>query len=104
MEKKDAKKEPYWPEPLDFSDIKNWKPKEANFYFDTVGGKDWVTLKWGGYEYDIAMDRFPTPMALLQWLTHLGEKEWEGMTSFEVQAFIKAICDRKGWDLWHPSV
>lgn len=89
---------------MDFSQVMALPPREHNFFFDTVGGKDWVTLKWGGYEYDIAMDRFPTPMALLQWLVHLGEKGWKGMTGDEVQAFIKAICQHRGWNLWEPSV
>lgn len=90
-------KQPGW-KALDFT-----KPpveKKRLFYFDRVDGKEWVTVKWGGYDYDIELDRIPDPLALLQWLAHLGEKEWKGMTPDEISAFIQEVARRKGWELW----
>ena len=76
------------------------RSQARRFYFSHVGGRDWVTVLWGGYEYDIEMDRIPDPMALLQWVAHLGQKTWPGMTAQEISAFIERICERKGWTLW----
>ena len=78
-------------------------PKRKKFSYSRIDGKDWVTVKWGGGDYDIELSRIPTPLALLQWLAHMGEKEWPDMTSVEVRKFILSVCQKKKWDLWGKS-
>ena len=90
-----------WPEPLDLVALSKKQPSlpAKGFHFETVNGRLWVTLTWGGYEYDIEMDRIPTPQALLGWLAHLGEKGWAGMTAEQVSNFVRVVSRRKGWKI-----
>jgi len=63
-----------------------------------------VVIQWGGYSYPLALDRITSPLHLLQWIAHLGEKEWEEMTPWRIRRFIECVCNEKQWNLWHPSV
>lgn len=78
-------------------------PRKPNdFHYETIDGREWVTVNWSRnkYDYDIEMNRIRTPLGLLQWIAHMGKKGWPGMTSSEIAAFIESICHNKGWDLW----
>ena len=68
------------------------------FSFD---GNGYVDVRWGGYEYSIALDRIQTPEHLLAWIRHLGEKGWDEMTPWRISSFIRAICSKKGWDAFN---
>lgn len=46
--------------------------------------------------YQIDLDRVPTPLALLNWIHHLSEKNWISTT--HVHDLIDEICRIKGWD------
>lgn len=61
--------------------------------------KQWLTLRWGGYDYDIEMRRIPTPLALLEWLHQVLGKSWE-FDTWEVAEMIREVCAIKGWDLF----
>ena len=87
-----------WPKSIDLT--KPYVEPKRKFSFETVNGVDWVTVRWGGYDYDIQMSRIPDMPALLQWVAHMSEKGWEDMTPQEISAFIQEVCRRKGWDLW----
>lgn len=82
--------------------MKTYHAHQPNFSFSTEGETEYVTVNWAinKWDYDIAMDRFRTPLGLLQWIAHMGQKRWPGMTSEEVAHFIEVICKKKGWDLW----
>ena len=87
--------------PLGFLDLTQPPPQPKRlFYFAHVDGKDWVTVQWGGYDYDIEMSRIDTPLSLLHWVTHLAEKEWEDTTPERIGLFVEKVCQKKGWDLW----
>lgn len=85
--------------PLDLTAPPPPTPPHA-FHFEIVEGREWVTVRWGGWDYDIALDGVATPLALLHWVAHLAGKGWAGMTSEEIGAFIETVCERKGWNLW----
>lgn len=76
------------------------KRHSRGFVFDNELG--YVDVWWGGYEYSIKLDRITTPMDILQWLNHIGGKQWRGMTGPRVAEFIDAIARRKGWNI-HES-
>jgi len=62
-----------------------------------VAEHDCFVITWGGYEYSIAADRISNPLSLVQWLAHLGEKEWKEMTPWRTHIFITLVCRVKGW-------
>lgn len=62
--------------------------------------KSVVTVRWGGYDYDIRMDRIKSPIHIIHWLNQLLDKDWEGTTPEGVQSFINTVCRAKGWPAW----
>jgi len=62
-----------------------------------------VTLKrryWGYVDYDIPLDKIPTPLSLLNWVQHVSAKAWPFSTPNRVAYLIETVCALKGWDLW----
>ena len=57
-----------------------------------------ITLNFR-YPYEIELNRIPTPLALMQWVHHLCEKNW--MDSERICIFIEAVAANKGWKM-HP--
>ena len=55
---------------------------------------------WGAYDYEIDFDRLKTPEALLEWVAHMGEKNWEDMTPWRISLFIKAVVEKRGWQIY----
>jgi hypothetical protein len=60
----------------------------------------YLDISWGEYEYSIALDRIPTPMALLEWIAHIEIKDWPGTTPRRIVALIAIVCRIKGWKLY----
>lgn len=58
---------------------------------------DWVTLWWGGHDYNIASHRIDTPEKLLGWLRHICEKTWSGTTPERIANLIAELSDRHSW-------
>ena len=52
------------------------------------------TIWWGGYEYWFQHADVDTPEKLLNWIEHLTEKEWEGMTVYKLNRFIASARSR----------
>lgn len=67
---------------------------------DENGGWD---IWWGGYEYFLQDAQVATPMLLLSLVHHMGEKEWEGATSYRIAQFIDAVSRENGWALYAAS-
>ena len=72
-------------------------PPEDNLFRINDG---WLTIEWGGYEYDIEMSDISTPLALLDLIAHVAAKEWEQTTGVRIAELIEAVCREKGWDLY----
>lgn len=60
----------------------------------------YLTLRWGGYDYDIALDRIKTPQDVMWWLHHLGSKDWPGMTPHRVSKMIELLATHYGWEFY----
>lgn len=55
---------------------------------DEVGG--W-SLWWGGYDYFIEDGRMQNASDLVDWIEHVGEKTWIGMTPDKLSYFISSV-------------
>lgn len=55
----------------------------------------YCTIRYGGYDYDIALDRIKNQQELLGWVYHLSEKTW--MNGERICDFIDAIITHKRW-------
>ena len=82
---------------LSLDDIKNLPAPDNGFSFDANG---WLTITWGGYDYDLKEKRLDSPLKLLSWINHIGEKGWEGTTPERISALIEVVSRRNGWNLW----
>ena len=58
-----------------------------------VGG--W-SLWWGGYDYFVEDERLRNADNLLEWIEHMGEKNWESMTPYRLSRFISSV--KAHWD------
>ena len=67
--------------------------QDAGFYYEG----DNVVLTWGGYEYEFPLSRLSTPDALLGFIAHISEKEWEGMTPYRLREFVISVYKKNGW-------
>ena len=85
---------------LDAAEFMSMPVEQPDFYFETLNGKEWLTIKWGGYEYDIEMNRIETPLDLLSWLHHFCEKSWSGMTFWQFRLLIESVAEKRGWKLY----
>lgn len=63
-------------------------------------GEVYFVLRWGGYPYEINLAEIQSGKELLGWVVHLGEKDWKDMTPWRTAKFIKAVCQRKKWNLY----
>ncbi|EYD77111.1 hypothetical protein Rumeso_01370 [Rubellimicrobium mesophilum DSM 19309] len=63
----------------------------------------YVSVFWGGYSYDIAIERITSPDDLLWWIVHLAEKGWEHTTPERIALLIAIVVDVKGWPAWGHS-
>lgn len=61
--------------------------------------REWITLWWGGYEYNIASARIDTPEKALGWLHHVCEKTWSGTTPERIANLISSLASRNGWTI-----
>ena len=58
----------------------------------------YLLIYWGGYEYDIALERIKTPLHLLGIISHISQKTWELTTPERIADLIDLVCHEKGWD------
>jgi hypothetical protein len=58
---------------------------------------DHVCIWWDGSEYAIPLRDIRTPTLLLEWLQHIGEKNWEGMTGYRVALLIASLGRHFNW-------
>lgn len=79
-------------------ELADWIPEDDYFRFDEPSQS--YLVYWGGYEYAVDLDRITSPLALLGWVAHLGEKKWELSSSSQIARFVTSVCNRRGWDLW----
>lgn len=56
-----------------------------------------VTLRWGGYDYHIDLDRLDTPAKALDFICHLAHKTWADMTPNKIAWFIDGLRAHFGW-------
>lgn len=63
---------------------------------------DYVTIYWGGYAYDIALDRMNTPEKVLQWVLLLSGKAWEHTTPKRIALLIQTVAGATGFNPWGP--
>ena len=54
-----------------------------------------VRVWWGGYGYEVDLDRIDSPSELLQWVRHLSGKTWENTTPQRIHGFINAAIELK---------
>ena len=54
-----------------------------------------VDLLYGGYPYEITLDRIKTPQHVLAWVHHLSEKTW--MTPNRIAIFIERCAKANRW-------
>jgi hypothetical protein len=57
--------------------------------------RNFVTIKFGGHDYDIELSRIKNQAELLGWVHHLCGKTW--MNGHRIILFIDAINKAKGW-------
>ena len=53
------------------------------------------TVWWGGYEYWFQQSDVSRPDLLLNWIEHLTEKDWRGMTTWKISRLISSV--RSKW-------
>jgi hypothetical protein len=56
-----------------------------------------VCIWWSGEEYAIPLKDIDTPTRLLEWLEHIGEKNWKGMTGYRVALLIGKLGLQFKW-------
>lgn len=54
-----------------------------------------IDLTWGGYLYEITLDRLNTYEKVLGWVVHLSEKVW--MTPNRIRVFVRRCEQANGW-------
>ena len=64
------------------------------FRFTEHPDGDWWEIYWGGYNYDFENERLNTPEKLLDFLAHILEKDWRGVTGEKVSNFIRSVQSR----------
>lgn len=68
---------------------------------------DTLTLRWGGYDYNIDMAEIKAPEDLLWKIHHVGKKTWKGMTAKNISALISVVAHARGWPMYgrvcHPN-
>jgi len=80
-------------------EVVDMKPREKLFSMDDK----WLTLKFGGYDYDIELSRITTHMDLLSWIHHICGKTWAGLDPFQIYYLIEAVSKKRGWNLYDNS-
>lgn len=68
-------------------------------FFSIDRAENTLHVYWGGYDYEVDLAEVGTPLQLLQWVSHIAEKEWELTTGYRVARLIESVCRVKGWDL-----
>ena len=53
---------------------------------------------YGSDGYFVPRERVSTPIKLLSFVHHLGEKDWFG--GYEAHRLIEAVARKNGWDLY----
>jgi hypothetical protein len=64
------------------------------FRFTEHSDGDWWEIYWGGYNYDFENERLNTAEKLLDFLAHILEKDWDGVTGEKVSNFIRSVDSR----------
>ena len=77
-------------------ELLEFKPPERHF---AITNKH-LTLKFGGYDYDIEWSRIKTHMDLISWLHHICEKEWELLDPWQIHLLIESVSGKLGWKLY----
>ena len=65
--------------------------------FAVSGCGKWLSIYWGGYEYQYETSRLRTPEDLLWLVLHLSQKDWPDMTGTRVGLLIGAVSHLKEW-------
>ena len=60
----------------------------------------WLTITWGGYEYEIELGRIDSAEKLLGWLVHLEEKSW--VPKERLILFLKVVAAHFEFDIRLP--
>ena len=70
------------------------------FLFD-VNEQAWL-LYWSGCKspYPIELSQINSQLELIQFLYHIGEKQWIGMNGERIRYFISSVFTRKNWILY----
>lgn len=59
-----------------------------------------LTIRWSGHPYEIALADIDTPKKMVRWIVHLGRKRWPEMTPQRLAHMTNAIAERFGWEIW----
>jgi hypothetical protein len=55
----------------------------------------YIEMLWGGYAYEISLERINDWAGLTDWILHLCSKSW--MTPHRLRLFAEAVIKEKGW-------
>ena len=68
--------------------------------FEIDHANETTDIWWGGYQYVVGFDRCDTPDKAIAWLHHIGEKTWKFTTGERMMAWLAALSEIHGWDLY----
>lgn len=100
-----------YPDTISADKLAEWMDRERKFQrgLSVSDPRHWrmfkideshLLLYWGGYEYPFEMKRLKTPLALLDLIRHVGEKEWPHTTGQRISDLIEAVAKRKKWNVY----
>lgn len=69
-------------------------------FFEHDAELDVMRVYWGGYDYEVDLDRIETPLDVIRSLHHLSGKNWPLMTTSQLGALGRKLCEVKGWPLF----
>ena len=58
-----------------------------------------VTVRWGGYDYELYAEQVDTPIKCLGFIAHMGLKTWEEMTAERLAELIERLAKFHGWNI-----
>jgi hypothetical protein len=58
---------------------------------------DYLDVYWGGYEYSYELSRLATPLAFLEFLEHVLEKNWKHASGARVGELVRTMARHNGW-------
>lgn len=73
-------------------------PLKRGFRFED--DDKWLVIEWGGYDYEVEMSRITTPLQLLGWVSHLGNKSWTDCTAERLARLVEVVAKKRGWNIY----